>query len=264
MTHALTTREHRPVLRRSSSSHDLRASAARHSRSYNAQNAVVFIVDDDTSMREGLIDLLESVCFQAKAFSSASELSSLELPDVASCFVVDVRMPGLSGLEFQARLAEAHIRIPIILMTGHADIPMAVKAMKAGAVDFLTKPFRQQEMLDAVAKAIEIDDIRLDSDRLATEAFTRYESLSQRERDVRKLGTAVLMNKQAAARIGVAEVTVKSNRAKVMQKMGARSLADLVRIAELLQLAAIDRVGLATSSVPELMAWPRDRATQSC
>lgn len=201
------------------------------------QNAFVFIVEDDVAMREGLVDLLESVGLQSQAFSSPTELLNMELPDLASCFVLDIRMPGISGLDFQARLVAAGVRIPIIFMTGHADVPMAVRAMKAGAVDFLTKPFREQEMLDAVTRAIELDGMRLDSNRRAIETFTRFQTLSEREREVMDLVTAGLMNKQVAGRIGVVESTVKIYRAQVMRRMGAQSLADLVRMAELLRSA---------------------------
>ena len=201
------------------------------------QNAFVFIVEDDVSMREGLVDLLESVGLQSEAFSSPTELLNMELPDLASCFVLDIRMPGISGLDFQARLVAAGVRIPVIFMTGHADVPMAVRAMKAGAVEFLTKPFREQEMLDAVARAIELDRMRLDSNRQAIETFTRFQTLSDREREVMHLVTAGLMNKQVAGRIGVVESTVKIYRAQVMRRMGAQSLADLVRMAELLRSA---------------------------
>lgn len=201
------------------------------------QNAFVFIVDDDVSMREGLVDLLESVGLQSKAFSSPTELFNMELPDLPSCFVLDIRMPGISGLDFQARLVAAGVRIPIIFMTGHADVPMAVSAMKAGAVEFLTKPFREQEMLDAVIRAIELDCMRLDRRRQAIETFARFQTLSEREREVMDLVTAGLMNKQVAGRIGVVESTVKIHRAQVMKRMGAQSLADLVRMAELMRSA---------------------------
>ena len=197
-------------------------------------------------MREGLVDLLQSVGLQTEAFSSATELMSLGLPDVASCFVVDIRLPGLSGLEFQAQLVGANVRIPVIFMTGHADIPMAVKAMKAGAVDFLSKPFREQEMLDAVARAIQCDSTRLHGDQLATEAFARFETLSRREHEVMELVAAGLMNKQVAARIGVAESTVKIHRAQVMKKMAAKSLPDLIRMAELVRSAPVSRVTLGS------------------
>jgi FixJ family two-component response regulator len=198
----------------------------------------VLIVDDDPSLREALSDLFSSVGLHAKVFASASELLQSALPDAPSCLVLDIRLPGLSGLDFQAQLVRANIHIPIIIMTGHGDIPMSVRAMKAGAVDFLTKPFRDQDMLDAVAQAIERDRKRRDSERARAELMGLFESLSPREREVMTLVTAGLMNKQAAAEIGLSEITVKIHRGHVMKKMGARSLADLVRMAEILGLHA--------------------------
>jgi FixJ family two-component response regulator len=160
-----------------------------------------------------------------------------KLPDVASCLVLDVRLPGLSGLDFQTELAKANIHIPIIFMTGHGDIPMSVRAMKGGAIDFLTKPFRDQDMLDAVVKAIEHDRERREADRIVTDVRTLFETLSTREREVMALVSSGLMNKQVAAELGLAEITVKIHRGHVMKKMGARSLADLLRQAELLGIS---------------------------
>jgi FixJ family two-component response regulator len=160
-----------------------------------------------------------------------------KLPDVASCLVLDVRLPGLSGLDFQTELAKANIHIPIIFMTGHGDIPMSVRAMKGGAIDFLTKPFRDQDMLDAVVKAIEHDRERREADRVVTDVRTLFETLSTREREVMALVSTGLMNKQVAAELGLAEITVKIHRGHVMKKMGARSLADLLRQAELLGIS---------------------------
>jgi len=157
-----------------------------------------------------------------------------KLPDVASCLVLDIRLPGLSGLDFQTELAKANIHIPIIFMTGHGDIPMTVRAMKAGAIDFLTKPFRHQEMLDAVAMAIERDRKRRKDEKMISNAQALFETLTPRERDVLALVAAGLMNKQIAAEIGIAEITVKIHRGHIMKKMGTRSLADLVRITEML------------------------------
>ena len=214
------------------------------SRGGNADRATVSIIEDDAALREALLDLLQSVGLQVRTFSTAMELLVTPLPGGPSCFILDVRLPGLSGLDLQARLVEANVRIPIIFMTGHADVPMTVKAMKAGAFDFLAKPFREQEMLDAVAGAIELDHARLAADRQAIEALTRFETLSQRERDVMELVTAGLMNKQAAARIGLAESTVKVHRSQVMKRMGAKSLPDLVRMAELVRSAPAPRVSL--------------------
>jgi len=196
--------------------------------------AIVFVVDDDPSMRKALSNLFRSVGLRAEVFGSARELLESELPEVASCLVLDIRLPGPSGLDFQAELAKANIQIPIIFMTGHGDIPMTVKAMKAGAVDFLTKPFRDQDMLDAVAIAIERDRERRKDEKIVAELRAVFETLTARERDVLALVESGLMNKQSAAEIGLAEITVKIHRVHIMRKMGAKSLADLVRMAEML------------------------------
>ena len=196
--------------------------------------AIVFVVDDDPSMRKALSNLFRSVGLRAEVFVSARELLESELPEVASCLVLDIRLPGPSGLDFQAELAKANIQIPIIFMTGHGDIPMTVKAMKAGAVDFLTKPFRDQDMLDAVAIAIERDRTRRKDEKIVAELRAVFETLTARERDVLALVASGLMNKQIAAEIGLAEITVKIHRGHIMRKMGAKSLADLVRMAEML------------------------------
>jgi len=196
--------------------------------------AIVFVVDDDPSMRKALSNLFRSVGLRAEVFGSARELLESELPDVASCLVLDIRLPGPSGLDFQAELAKANIQIPIIFMTGHGDIPMTVKAMKAGAVDFLTKPFRDQDMLDAVAIAIERDRTRRKDEKIVAELRAVFETLTARERDVLALVASGLMNKQIAAESGLAEITVKIHRGHIMRKMGAKSLADLVRMAEML------------------------------
>jgi FixJ family two-component response regulator len=195
---------------------------------------VVLIVDDDASVRKSLSNLFRSVGLQVEVFGSAQELLRSKLPDAASCLVLDIRLPGVSGLDFQTELAQADIHIPIIFMTGHGDIPMTVKAMKAGAVDFLTKPFRDQDMLDAVAMAIERDRKRRESGKVVSDLQTLFESLSPREREVMALVSSGLMNKQVAADMNLAEITVKIHRSHVMKKMGARSLADLVRMAEVL------------------------------
>ena len=196
--------------------------------------AIVFVVDDDPSMRKALSNLFRSVGLRAEVFGSARELLESELPEVASCLVLDIRLPGPSGLDFQAELAKANIQIPIIFMTGHGDIPMTVKAMKAGAVDFLTKPFRDQDMLDAVAIAIERDRTRRKDEKIVAELRAVFETLTARERDVLALVASGLMSKQIAAEIGLAEITVKIHRGHIMRKMGAKSLADLVRMAEML------------------------------
>jgi FixJ family two-component response regulator len=197
-------------------------------------DTIVFVIDDDPSMRKALTNLFRSVGLRAEVFGSAREWLESKLPEVASCLVLDIRLPGPSGLDFQAELAKANIQIPIIFMTGHGDIPMTVKAMKAGAVDFLTKPFRDQDMLDAVAVAIERDRTRRKEEKIVAELRAVFETLTTRERDVLALVASGLMNKQIAAEIGLAEITVKIHRGHLMRKMGARSLADLVRMAEML------------------------------
>ena len=200
----------------------------------SAEQPIVFVIDDDESMRRALTNLFQSVGLRVEVFGSAPELLRSKLPDVASCLVLDVRLPGLSGLDFQTELAKANIHIPIVFMTGHGDIPMSVMDMKAGAVDFLSKPFRQQEMLDAVTVAIERDRKRRKDEKIVSNAQALFETLTPREREVLSLVAAGLMNKQIAAEIGIAEITVKIHRGHIMKKMGTRSLADLVRIAEIL------------------------------
>jgi FixJ family two-component response regulator len=195
---------------------------------------VVLVVDDDVSMRTALSNLFRSVGLRVELFGSAPEFLQSKLADVPSCLVLDIRLPGPSGLDFQAELAKANIHIPIIFMTGHGDIPMTVRAMKAGAVDFLTKPFRDQDMLDAVSTAIERDRKRREDEKVLADLRALFDSLTAREQEVLALVAAGLMNKQIAAEIGLAEITVKIHRGHVMRKMGARTLADLVRMAELL------------------------------
>jgi FixJ family two-component response regulator len=197
---------------------------------------VVLVVDDDPSIREALGRLFRSVDLEPKLFSSVAELLLHKFPDVPCCLVLDIRLPGVSGLDFQAQLANSNIHVPIIMMTGHGDIPMSVRAMKGGAVDFLTKPFRDQDMLDAVAQAIERDRKRRDSDKALAELHERFESLTPREREIMALVTAGLMNKQVAGELGLSEITVKIHRGHIMRKMGVRSLADLVRAGEALEL----------------------------
>jgi FixJ family two-component response regulator len=199
-----------------------------------ASQPMIFVVDDDALMRSALTNLFRSVHIRVEVFGSAAELLQSKLPDVASCLVLDIRLPGVSGLDFQADLAKADIRIPIVFMTGHGDIPMSVRAMKAGAVDFLTKPFRDQDMLDAVARAVERDRKRRENEKGASDLRLLFESLTPREREVITFVTGGLMNKQIAAELGLSEITVKMHRGHLMRKMKARSLVDLVRMAEIL------------------------------
>jgi FixJ family two-component response regulator len=199
-----------------------------------AGEPVVFVIDDDTSMREALQSLFRSVGLRVEVFGSAPEFLQSNLPNVASCLVLDIRLPGVSGLDFQVELAETGIYIPIIFMTGHGDIPMSVQAMKAGAVDFLTKPFRHQEMLHAVNRALAADRKRRVEEKTVSDLRVLFESLTPREREVLVLVTAGLVNKRIAAELGVSEITVKVHRSHVMQKMRTRSLAHLVRIADTL------------------------------
>ena len=195
---------------------------------------IVFVVDDDDSMRRGLTNLFESVGLRVETFSSATELLQTRLPDVPSCLVLDIRLPGMSGLDFQETLEKAAVHVPIVFITGHGDIPMSVKAMKAGAADFLTKPFRQQEMLDAVTAAIDRDRKRRQNEKIVSNLRAHFETLTSRERDILALVSAGLMNKQIAAELGIAQITVKIHRGRVMKKMGARSLADLLRSTQML------------------------------
>jgi FixJ family two-component response regulator len=193
---------------------------------------MVVVVDDDDGVRRALANLFHSVDLNVQVFGSAAEMLQNKLPDVASCLVLDIRLPGLSGLDLQSELARAGIHIPIIFVTGHGDIPMTVRAMKGGAIDFLTKPFRDQDLLDSVTTAIGRDRRRREEEKTISNLRTLFETLTQREREMLTMVAAGLMNKQIAAEIGVAEITVKVHRGRVMKKMGARSLADLVRMAE--------------------------------
>jgi FixJ family two-component response regulator len=195
---------------------------------------IVFVIDDDTAIRESLTSLFQSVGLRVEVFGSAPEFLQTRLPNAPSCLVLDIRLPGVSGLEFQMDLDKTGVRIPIIFMTGHGDIPMTVQAMKAGAVDFLTKPLRHQELIHAVTRALAVDRKRRVDEKTVSGLRTLYESLTPRERDVLALVTAGMMNKVIAAELGVSEITVKVHRSHVMRKMRTRSLADLARIADTL------------------------------
>jgi RNA polymerase sigma factor (sigma-70 family) len=197
---------------------------------------VVFVIDDDASVRDSLKNLLESVGLHTELFDSTQTFLDFRRPDVASCLVLDVRLPGLTGLEFQNELVKLGICLPIIFITGHGDIPMSVRAMKLGAVEFLTKPFRDQDLLEAVRVALERDRMRRRDEKTLTALHAHFESLTAREKEVIGLISAGLSNKQIAADMGISDATVKVHRANIMRKMQARSLADLVRMADLLRV----------------------------
>lgn len=201
-----------------------------------SEPAVVHIVDDDASLREALGSLFRSVGLVSRSYGSAADFLRAELPDAPGCLVLDVRLPGLSGLDFQGQMGELGVRLPVVFMTGHGDIPMSVRGMKAGAVDFLTKPFRDQDMLDAVAAGIARDGQRRASEGDLKSVRDRFATLSPREREVMTLVTAGRLNKQVAGDLNLSEITVKIHRGSAMRKMEARSLADLVRMSEALGL----------------------------
>ena len=197
----------------------------------------VHIVDDDRSVRESLADLLQSLNYQVTLYQSASDFLNVELPDAPACLVLDVRLPDTSGLELQEYLKRINIRLPVILMTGFGDIAMAVKGMKAGALDFLTKPIRDQDLVDAVSAAIRMDQDRRREFAQVAQLREKYELLTLRERQVMVLVTSGLLNKQVANELSISEVTVKMHRGSLMRKMGAKSVAMLARIAEALEIA---------------------------
>jgi FixJ family two-component response regulator len=193
---------------------------------------VVFVIDDDPSVRSSLKFLLSTVGLQVESFDSADSFLHKKPPDAPSCLVLDVRMPGLSGLDFQHELARRHIHIPVVFLTGHGDIPMSVRAMKAGAVEFLTKPFRDQDLLDAVRVALERDRARREQEKEVVDLQQRYDSLTSREQQVISMLVSGMLNKQIAGQLGTAESTVKVQRSRAMEKMHADSLVDLVRMIE--------------------------------
>jgi FixJ family two-component response regulator len=197
-----------------------------------AKDSIVFVVDDDSSVREALTDLLASVGLLVEAFKSAREFLEYKRPDAPACLVLDVRLPDLSGLDLQRELVRTEAPIPIIFITGHGDIPMSVRAIKEGAVEFLTKPFRDQDLLDAVQHAVETDRTERKERARVTEVRRRYQSLTKREREVMKLVVSGLLNKQIAAELGSSEVTIKIHRGQVMRKMKAQSIVELVHLAE--------------------------------
>ena len=196
---------------------------------------IVIVVDDDPSVRSSLKLLVSTVGLRVESFESAETVLERTLPDTVSCFVMDVRLRGLSGLDFQRELAARNIRIPIVFITGHGDIPMSVRAMKAGAVEFLTKPFRDQDLLDAIHLALERDRARREEEQERIQLQQRFESLTSRERDVLWMVVSGMLNKQIAAQLGTAENTVKVHRRRAMEKMEAQSLAELIRMIERLK-----------------------------
>ena len=197
---------------------------------------IVFVVDDDPSVRSSLKFLISTVGLQVECFESAETFLNREAPNMASCLVLDVRLRGLSGLDFQRELAVRNIPIPIVFVTGHGDIPMSVQAMKAGAIEFLAKPFRDQDLLDAIHIALERDRLRREQEREVTELQQRFQSLTHREQEVVSMVASGMLNKQIAGQLGTAENTVKVHRKRAIEKMHAQSLADLIRMIEKLKV----------------------------
>jgi FixJ family two-component response regulator len=212
--------------------------SAHTGESKSQQNAIVHVIDDDVSLREALDLLLPTVGLEVRTYTSVQEFLDAGDYEGPGCIVLDVRLPGISGLDFQSRRDGLGVHLPIVLMTGHGDIPMSVRAMKAGAVDFLPKPFRDQDMIDAITAAIERDRHRRETSEASADVRNRFAGLSPREQQVMTLVTAGKMNKQVAFDLGLSEITIKTYRGAVMEKMAARSFADLVRMADALKQAA--------------------------
>jgi RNA polymerase sigma factor (sigma-70 family) len=204
-------------------------------------NRIVFIIDDDAAVRAAIQDLLEATGLRSESFGTAEEFLRCKRPDGPSCLVLDVKLPGVNGLDFQRRLADAGLRIPIIFITGYGDIPMTVKAMKSGAVEFLTKPFQERDLLDAVRQALDRDRATREEQANRAELRQRYEALTAREREVMSMVVSGMLNKQIAAELGTSEVTVKIQRGRAMKKMKAGSVAELVKMAGLLDVPSAEK-----------------------
>lgn len=203
------------------------------------EQALVYVVDDDAAVCDGITALLESMGMKVKTFNSANDFLQIKRPDMPGCLLLDVRLPGMSGLDFQLKLTSLGIHIPVVFMTGHADVPMGVRAMKAGAIEFLCKPFRDQDLLDAVTAAIEHNRAQRKADQSLSKLQSSFDLLTPREREVMAHVVSGLMNKQIAAKLGISDITVKVHRASVIRKMGAKSLAELVRMADALSAQSV-------------------------
>jgi FixJ family two-component response regulator len=209
----------------------------------SSDEPIVFVIDDDQSIRDALLGLLRSVGLNVRAFESSQDFLRAERPDAPSCLVLDVRLPGMSGLDFQTELTRSNINFPIIFISGHGDIPMTVRAIKAGAIEFLTKPFRDQDLIDAVQTGIERDRLRRQEASAVAHLEELLATLTTREREIMALVVTGRMNKQIAGELDLSEITVKVHRGSVMRKMGAKSLADLVRMADQLKLGPAGKTG---------------------